>query len=304
MALLIWAIFILSEAFYWRRFNLKTGSAAAVDTVDATIAATSTFGESSFNHALATVAIKVNAVHQALIAGLAFVIDIAILATFNGGVNWRQFPNQCNGLAIYTAPFFVTTAYFGYSSGLTGSNKRLVTFLILSVVCVVMSLVEGGGAIAALSYTWEMGDFTASLIAMNSLIVFFAITHLLLSVWGIVIASTALHKDGTFGRCYRNCFCQDFGSCDYVKEGGVGSGCLAGSGGANVGSGGAYQPIQLVVSHQSMTTMSNGQQALVVLLPLNQNMSVKMEDEQGAAPALVGSSQEEGVAGSDQSYIS
>ena len=84
----------------------------------------------------------------------------------------------------------------------------------------------------------------------------------------------------------------------------MGSGCLASSGGANVGSGGAYQPIQLVVSHQSMTTMSNGQQALVVLLPLNQSMSVKVEDEQESAPALDGSSQGEGIAGSDQSYIS
>ena len=64
--LLVWAIFILSEAFYWRRFNLITASNPASSDFASQNGdpPPSKARESSFNHALATVSIKVNAVFQ------------------------------------------------------------------------------------------------------------------------------------------------------------------------------------------------------------------------------------------------
>ena len=115
-------------------------------------------------------------------------------------------------------------------------------------------------------------EFFVPLIVLNSVIVGIAFLHFLLCIWGIVIASKALHKDDTCGRCFANCFCG--GCCGGIQreETGVcGDGCSRGQ-----RNGPCYQPVQFVVWHQGMTTMADGKQALVVLLPLNGNMSVKM----------------------------
>ena len=61
LLLLIWAIFMLSEAFYWRRFRLMTTSNYASTNGDPPAPKAD---ESTFNHALATVSVKVNAVFQ------------------------------------------------------------------------------------------------------------------------------------------------------------------------------------------------------------------------------------------------
>ena len=128
-------------------------------------------------------------------------------------------------------------------------------------------------------------EFKPTLIALNAVIILFAVVHLALCVWGIVIASKALQKDEACYTCFKNCLCSNCesngcgGGCD-------GDCCLAGPRG--VGAGAAYQPIQFVVSHQGTTTLPNGQQALVVLLPLNGNMSVKTDGEtEGAATVTV-----------------
>ena len=107
---------------------------------------------------------------------------------------------------------------------------------------------------------------------MNSLIVIIALLHLLMSIWGVVIASKALHKDSTCRRCFGNCFC---GDCCF----GGGRGCCEEIGSSRS----RYQPIQFVVTHQGTTTMADGQQALVVLLPLTGHMNVQM----GASSATV-----------------
>jgi hypothetical protein len=63
-----------------------------------------------------------------------------------------------------------------------------------------------------------------------------------------------------------------------------------------------YQPIQFVVSHQGTTTLPDGQQALVVLLPINSaDLNVNLGNEQangGTAVLLCGKpSDQAGVAG-------
>ena len=297
LCLLIRAIVLLSEAFYWRRFEEVTKSADTESEKTHDIS-------SSINHALATVSIKFNAMFQALAALLSSACNIAaIFVVVLGLKSEYEMMNQTNGTAIITAPFFLGVAYFGYTAATTGSNKRLVAFLSLSVLCGLLSFVEGGGSAVALANRWDMvkgsvricnkhpdswygvdcrwvsreneDEFVSILIALNVIILVVAVMHLALSIWGIYIASVALHKDGACVRCFRNCFC-----CRECE-----GGCLAG---VTTRSSAHYQPIQFVVSHQGVTTMADGQQALVVLLPLNKDVNVKTEsNEAGAATVTV-----------------
>lgn len=310
--LVTWAVFLLSEAFYWRRFNEITdveekpkNDADGVGTVQ------SKATESSFNHALAVSSVKVNAVFHALVAALSACTNVAVIAIVVWGLQTTyERMNITNGTAIITAPFFFAVAYFGYTAGKTGSNKRIVTFLVLSVFCGLLSFLEGGGGVVAICNRWDMdkqsiqkcvtkpnyrgrnrttcewiprenaGEFVPALITLNAIIIFFALIHLAMSIWGVIIGSTALHKDGTCFRCFRNCFC---GNCNGNGCGDVScadSCCVPAARGGGA-AGAHYQPIQFVVSHQGTTTLANGQQALVVLLPLNGNMNVSMDGQAG-----------------------
>jgi len=323
LLLLIWAIFMLSEAFYWRRFRLMTTSDHASTNGDPPPAKAN---ESTFNHALATVSVRVNAVFQAVIAFLSASTNIAILIVFVWWVARRyEDMTQTNGTAIITAPFFFVLAYFGYTAGQTGSNKRLVTYLVLSIVCGLLCFLEGGGAVTAIANHYEMrlpsievcetkpdrwgrnrttcnwvdqpgaAIYVPLLITLNSVIILFALLHLALSIWGVVISSIALHKDGACFTCFRNCFCLECGSrgCGDVCED---SCCVGGGGPRSVGAGAHYQPIQFVVSHQGTTTMADGQQALVVLLPLTGNMNVNMDNKEGGAATVTVNQYPAGVA--------
>ena len=108
------------------------------------------------------------------------------------------------------------------------------------------------------------------LVAMNATILFMAFLHLSLSVWGVVIAAQALHKDSTCLRCCGDCFCC-CGECGI--EGPITGGVVTSP----------YQPIQLVVSHQG--TLANGEKALV-LLPMDGAANVPMSEAQ-LGPAAV-----------------
>ena len=264
---------------------------------------------SSVNHALATVSIKFNAIFQALAASLSFACNIAaIFVVVLGLLSEYEMMNLTNGTAVITAPFYFCLSYFGYTAAKTRSNKRLITFLSLSVLCGLLSFLEGGGAAVALANRWQMqkapmkvckpdpsqwypdckyiprenaDEFAPTLISLNAVILVVAVIHLALSIWGICSASVALHKDGTCVQCFRNCFC-----CGECKDG-----CLAGVG----RSGTHYQPIQFVVSHQGVTTMADGQQALVVLLPLNKDVNVKTDGSEAGAATITVSGDHQGI---------
>ena len=139
LCLLIRAIVLLSEAIYWRRFEEVTKSTNPESE--------NSNNCSSVNHALATVSIKFNAISQALAALLSSTCNIAAIFVFVLGLKSEyEMMDQTNGTAIITAPFFFGVAYFGYTTAKTGSNKRLVTFLSLSVLCGLLSFLEGGGS--------------------------------------------------------------------------------------------------------------------------------------------------------------
>ena len=143
---------------------------------------------------------------------------------------------------------------------------------------------------------WERPEnkekYYTPLVVMNAIIIFMAFLHLLLSVWGVVIGAQALHKDSTCLRCCGNCFggdcggrndCGDCGDCGATNANCCAQGPVAGGGAS------PYQPIQFIVSHQGTTTMANGQQALVVLLPMNGAVNVQSSLAQaGSATVTVG----------------
>merc|ERR1719383_1290811 len=235
--LTIWAVFLLSEAIYWQRLkeSKKTFSVNKEEPEEE-------FLTTSVNHALATASIKANAVLQALFAFIAGATNIAVIFVVVWGLQSRhEEMNQTVGTAIMTAPFFFVLAHFGFTAGRTGSNKPLVTFLCLSVFCCLISFLEGGGPAVSLANRvpgmwvaevkkckpdpWGGQDcewvrpenkdqFFTPLVAMNSVILCIAFVHFLLSIWGIVIASKALWKDGTCVRCCGNCF---VGRCDMAN---------------------------------------------------------------------------------------
>lgn len=307
-----WAVFLLSEAFYWRRFNEHRGVKSdvanpAINNADGASAIPTS--ESSFNHALAVSSAKANAVLQALFAVLSAGVNIAAIIVVRVCLKAHyERMNLTNGTAIITAPFFCAVAYFGFTAGKTGCNKRIVTFLAISAFCCLLAFLEGGGGVVAVANRWDMekprikkcetkpdgwgynkttcdwfpqeneGEFVPTLISLNAIIILFALFHLALSIWGVVIGSKALHKDGTCFRCCRNCFCGSLCSGGSgCADGGAacGDNCCTG----NASAGAHYQPIQFVVTHQGTTTLANGQQALVVLLPLNGNMSFALDGQ-------------------------
>ena len=287
--LTLWAVYLLSAAIYWQRSETTP---AVVNETAETATAKPIFSFSP-NHALATASIKANAILQILTALISGGINVGIIAVVVWGLeSHEELMNQTNGTAIITAPFFCVLGYFGYTAGKTGSNVRLVVFLCLSVLCGLLALLEGGGASVALAdrdpgmwvghYDWDKLDYYRPLIAMNSVIVVMAVLHLLLSIWGVVIASRALHKDDTCARCCTGCFGGRCTGCSVDQN--CEAACADCCSGANRRCGhetGNYQPIQFVVRHQGTTTMADGQQALVVLLPLNGNTKVQMSE--GAA---------------------
>ena len=257
-----------------------------------------------------------------MVAFLSASINIAILIIFVWGVaRGYEDMNQTNGTAIITAPFFFVLAYFGYTAGQTGSNKRLVTYLLLSVLCSLLCFLEGGGPVLAIINRYEMRltavkvcttkpdqwgynhttcewvqranatKYVPLLVTLNGVIILFALIHLALSIWGVVIASVALHKDEVFLTCFKNCFCLNCCSCDSGDRC-EGSCCTGGN--RSSGMGALHQPIQFVVSHQGTTTMADGQRALVVLLPLTGDMNVDFDNGNvGAATITVNKGQAE-----------
>jgi len=295
--LTLWAVYLLSKAIYWQR-SKTTPAVANESGVTTTTTPALSFAP---NHAIATASIKANAILQILTALISGGVNVGIIAIVVWGLKPRYvLMNQTNGTAIITAPFFCVLGYFGYTAGKNGSNVRLVVFLCLSVLCGLLAFLEGGGASVALAdrdpgmwvkptrdcwgCDWPANklDYYWLLITLNSVVIVMAVLHLLLSIWGVVIASRALHKDDTCARCCTGCFgrrctgCSVDPNCDAPC-----ADCCSGDNLCGDRGKGNYLPIQFVVKHQGMTTMADGQQALLVLLPLNGNMKVQMSE--GAA---------------------
>jgi hypothetical protein len=115
-----------------------------------------------FNHSLATAAIKVNSVLQIASATIAFGVNVAILFVVQYGLHPKHvILSQTNGAALFTASFFVLTGYFGVTAGKTGSNRRIISYLCLCVLCLCLSFLEGSGscyAIAARDYEMMLPD--------------------------------------------------------------------------------------------------------------------------------------------------
>ena len=91
-ALSIWAIVLLSEAIYWKRYNdanpVSAASSASSENVDASKTASTNHdaAKTSTNHALATASIKVNAVLQVVFALIAGGINVAVVAVVVWGI--------------------------------------------------------------------------------------------------------------------------------------------------------------------------------------------------------------------------
>ena len=278
-ALTTWAIFILSEAIYFQRLKKMSsinGKKSEADEV---------FSTTSVNHALPTASIKVNAMLQMVTAFIIGAIYIAVIFIFAWGLHSRS---MVKGTLIVNSTFYFVLGYFGYTASTTGSNKRVVTFLCLSVVGLAFGCLECAQSADALNFRDELwieydnwgrpvgkNMYFAPLVAIHVVILVMALTHVTLSIWGIVIAARALQKDSTCARCCNNCLCciscEGCGNCEDSCSNDVGRTAVH------------YQPIQFIVSHQGTTTMENGQPALVVLLPLNAAVTLPMNGAQKEA---------------------
>jgi len=234
------------------------------------------------NHGYGRSAARVCACSQLSMGVVAVISHVAVLAiVFTHRSKWRQYDFQDSAYGIWCGGFFFLSGVFGLCSSRSRTNGYIVTFMVFSLWSWVFSIILitlSGTVISARSYevndceysynastrveeivcrTWLM----APLMILNGVIIGSGFLEFVAAIWAVAITGTALRKDQCCNRCC-SCCCPSPPLTSGV---------------------GGYQPVQYIVTNGT-TTLANGQQAMVILLPTGGSGLIPLDMSAPAAP--------------------
>ena len=108
---------------------------------------------------------------------------------------------QNTGESLWWAPVYLLNVYLGFRSWRFGESSSLISFLIVNIIQLGLTVWELTPSALAIEMgrimkTWPPAggapSFWDALIALHSIVVVSAIAHFIFSIWGIVVSSGAL----------------------------------------------------------------------------------------------------------------